>query len=354
MSAPDAGGLAALQALFTVLDQNRKVDYMSLSAIAFLAYDIIIMFDAEVEFVWSAVWSLPKILYIFARYYGIAFLILEFAVKQQLGLSLKVRLSISDYYDISNRFRSSVGAIYGSTLCGGGAIIFTTTINAILVMRLHALYGKKVKVLLWLLFLLIGEFAAELYISTLVGIATDKTTMLAPPGIPLGGCLATAPQNLTLVAWVPCLIAATIFFFMTLYQMFDSLSRRSAKLQLEDLQQSFTPLLRSFYVDGAIYFSLIATILLICTVTTITLDGPLIQIALPWLIAIYSFSGSRLVLNLRRTALGEKSAATWEDTMSFRVADHGQSGNSGSSGSNGDFPMNRLPIRIHREEQYDV
>ncbi|ESK95647.1 hypothetical protein Moror_12572 [Moniliophthora roreri MCA 2997] len=339
MSAPDAGGLAALQALFTVLDQNRKVDYMSLSAIAFLAYDIIIMFDAEVEFVWSAVWSLPKILYIFARYYGIAFLILEFAVKQQLGLSLKLCAYCRSY-------------LWFYSL--GGAIIFTTTINAILVMRLHALYGKKVKVLLWLLFLLIGEFAAELYISTLVGIATDKTTMLAPPGIPLGGCLATAPQNLTLVAWVPCLIAATIFFFMTLYQMFDSLSRRSAKLQLEDLQQSFTPLLRSFYVDGAIYFSLIATILLICTVTTITLDGPLIQIALPWLIAIYSFSGSRLVLNLRRTALGEKSAATWEDTMSFRVADHGQSGNSGSSGSNGDFPMNRLPIRIHREEQYDV
>ncbi|KAI3621247.1 hypothetical protein WG66_014420 [Moniliophthora roreri] len=166
--------------------------------------------------------------------------------------------------------------------------------------------------------------------------------MLAPPGIPLGGCLATAPQNLTLVAWVPCLIAATIFFFMTLYQMFDSLSRRSAKLQLEDLQQSFTPLLRSFYVDGAIYFSF----------HSLDLHGDHHNFGRS--LDSDSPPGSRLVLNLRRTALGEKSAATWEDTMSFRVADHGQSGNSGSSGSNGDFPMNRLPIRIHREEQYDV
>ncbi|KAK7054325.1 hypothetical protein VNI00_003518 [Paramarasmius palmivorus] len=342
---PDAL-LQQLKALFTVLEQTRQVNYML--SIVFLGYDIIIMLDAEVEFIWSATWSFPKALYLFARYYGVAYLILDFSVKQQLNLPLEVSfVQYSFPGQPSNPFGSCTCRRYLKFYALGGAIMFTTAVNVILVMRLHALYGKKKKVLLWLLFLLIGEFASELYISAEVTTHTQKTTMAAPPGIPLGGCLATAPQVLTLVGWVPCLIAATIFFGMTLYQMVVSLSNKNVGFRWSNFRNSFTPLLSSFYVDGAIYFSLIASILLISTITSIVLEGPLIEIAIPWLVAIYSFSGSRLVLNLRRAAMGEKSTMTWEETMSFRA----EAGSNSTSGSD-EFPMRSFPVRVRRQDVY--
>lgn len=186
----------------------------------------------------------------------------------------------------------------------GGAIIFTTAINAILVLRLYALFGRSFRVLAILIAILTVEFATEFYISFKIGLVTQKTAFVAPPGVPLPGCLATAPTHFTLASWIPCLIAATIFFLMTAYKMLQSLAdmRRGGISWSIQNQHSISPILLAFFQDGTIYFSLIAVILLVCTITTIVLEGPMKIVGQGWLIAIYSFSGSRLILNLRQAA----------------------------------------------------
>ncbi|KAJ8094584.1 hypothetical protein PM082_010590 [Marasmius tenuissimus] len=321
----------AIRELFVVLEQARVVNYVRLSGVAFLSYDIWLKLEEEVEYIWCSRWSVPKSLYIFARYYGFLFTTLEFAAIPTSVLapqfaSRVVRLppasskknphlvSLIDDYNLSCR-------AYLPFYPAAGPIVFTTTVNIILIMRLHALYGRKKKVLAFLTFVLIVEFAFELYISTAIAVAMSRGAIEAPPGINLPGCLSVKPTGLELFAWVPCLIAATLFFSMTIRELFVSLRTANTDLmRARTLSQTLSPLVVTFYQDGAIYFSLITTIVLIGTVTNSKLQGTYSGIAIPWLTPVYSFSGSRLILNLRKAATRAKQRnASWDETLTFRV-----------------------------------
>ncbi|KAG7090376.1 hypothetical protein E1B28_009495 [Marasmius oreades] len=86
--------------------------------------------------------------------------------------------------------------------------------------------------------------------------------------------------------------------------------------------KSLSPLVFGIVRDGTIYYFIITVILLISTLTTQLIPGPYASISLPWLISIYSFAGTRLILNLREAALAKSSIATWQETVeleTFRV-----------------------------------
>ncbi|ESK95653.1 hypothetical protein Moror_12578 [Moniliophthora roreri MCA 2997] len=181
-------------------------------------------------------------------------------------------------YDISIMFGLEVNLF----LSPHASIVAGTIVNAILTLRLNALYGNKKIVLIWLLAILIFDFIAELTISIVIAIHIQKTTYVVPLGIPLTGCFASAPTILTLIAWVPRLVASTIFFLMTLFKMFTSLANtQQTTLQSLRLQTKFSPLFVCFYTDGAIYYVVIASMVLVCAVTAVTLDGPLVIVATP-------------------------------------------------------------------------
>ncbi|ESK95648.1 hypothetical protein Moror_12573 [Moniliophthora roreri MCA 2997] len=117
---------------------------------------------------------------------------------------------------------------------------------------------------------------------------------------------------------------------MTLYKMFTSLAnKRRVALKSIRLSTKFSPLLTCFYRDGAIYYTVITSIIMICTVTVVTLDGPLVLVATPFLNAGYSLAVCRLILNLRRTALGRNASATWAETVSLRANDQANDANDG-------------------------
>ncbi|THH08424.1 hypothetical protein EW145_g2711 [Phellinidium pouzarii] len=230
----------AVEQLVTAVDQNRKVTYISTSALAFVAYDIITMLSMEIELIWKAKWSIPKVLYIFARYYGIIYLIEHFFWK----LSVNESFSSCRHYFLFYSF--------------GGDFLFTTVVNLILMLRIGALYKYNRRVIYVLIAMVLVELVVELYVTAKSALLASRGAYVSPPGIPLTGCLSSVEIN---------------------------------------------------------------AILLICAITPVVIFGPFAGVGLEWLIAIYSISGSRLVLNLRSEAShGRKDETITEgNTIALRT-----------------------------------
>ncbi|KAG6371895.1 hypothetical protein JVT61DRAFT_8901 [Boletus reticuloceps] len=72
------------------IGQNLTNNYIAMSSICFLVYDILINLDKEVEYIWKARWTASKALFIFGRYYGLGFISASFAVSTTIGLSAEV------------------------------------------------------------------------------------------------------------------------------------------------------------------------------------------------------------------------------------------------------------------------
>jgi len=215
----------------------------------------------------------------------------------------------------------------------GGEVIFTTLVNVILVLRLCALFRYKQKVMVALIGLLTVEFAFELWVSEEVSKDLWTHAGVAPPGIPITGCIAAPTRkNFQYASWVPCLVLAAIFFVMTMFQAYrtassltirdfdTSTSTSPKKMGLKAMKESFSKLspfklIYAIVRDGVIYYFIITVVLLVSTITTQGISGAYASIALPWLIAIYSFAGTRLILNLREAAIAQNSTATWRETV---------------------------------------
>ncbi|KAK0187627.1 hypothetical protein F5146DRAFT_1206563 [Armillaria mellea] len=264
------------------METTQTVTYFQISCIAFLVYDILIMLHKEVKYVWKSAWSFPKILYLFTRYYAPLYIIHMFVVYNIIGLPVK--LCISTWF-------------WAKVLLGD--ILFTTVVNIILVMRLNAMYGKKVKVFAFLIILTVIEFALELSCSLISAKRAHETTFTAPLGLPWPGCFARPNVLFTLTAWIPTTLIATIFFLMTMVKLFEDGRRRPAQLRT---MSQVSPILVSFFRDGAVFFFLIFAVLVASTVMNVLGTGMLGEILGSWLICVYSFAACRLIINLREAA----------------------------------------------------
>ncbi|KAJ6483704.1 hypothetical protein DFH09DRAFT_1378208 [Mycena vulgaris] len=192
----------------------------------------------------------------------------------------------------------------------GGDILFSTVVNIILILRLNAMYGKKA-VLVFLLVLFSGEFSLELYVCIKAAISTEREVFPAPVDI-WPGCLSNPDTHFTLISWIPTLVIQFIFFLLTIAKLFEDGRWRLSTLKE---MKTLSPLFVSFIRDGSVFFFLIFAIVLASTLLSLLVHGPLLNMAQPWLTAIYSFSVSGLVLNLRQLAnrgnMDTRAAVLW-------------------------------------------
>ncbi|TFK32096.1 hypothetical protein BDQ12DRAFT_528131 [Crucibulum laeve] len=284
--------VSLLAPLYTALREGQQANCSHVAVLSILVYDTLLNFSREVEHIWSAKWSLPKILYIWARYYGPVHVAVTLAVTTRLNMPAAVNVE---------------------RICGGCPWVVQS----------HS--QRSVTVLYFLCTLLIGEFAAELYICVKIALITTKNVFPAPFGLPLRGCLTEAETTFTLYAWIPCLLVATTFFLMTLWKFLGSPKIKDIKEWRFSTRGAFSPLVMSFFRDGTIFFLLIAVTLLYSSVFVLLVKGRLQEIQIPWLISVYSFAGSRLILNLREVAAKGSNDANaghssgWDESLSLRA-----------------------------------
>ncbi|KJA13383.1 hypothetical protein HYPSUDRAFT_49863 [Hypholoma sublateritium FD-334 SS-4] len=103
------------------------------------------------------------------------------------------------------------------------------------------------------------------------------------------------------LAWVPTLSNNTLLFLLTLLKL-------GKPSQAQQKFGTISPMLMSLFKDGILYFffTFIATVLLMLA-DLVPAFGAFSGYFHPWFILIYSVSGSRLVLNLRRIALKDNN-----------------------------------------------
>ncbi|KAJ6560997.1 hypothetical protein B0H10DRAFT_2118226, partial [Mycena sp. CBHHK59/15] len=204
----------------------------------------------------------------------------------------------------------------------GVPVITNITTNILLCMRLHALYGRsrKGKLQIYLLFDNYShDYQAEFYMCVQYGINSAKGpgTVLPPP---IPGCIPTSiPIGFpAVIAWGP----TVDFFLMSLYHLF-----RSRAAETEDeisgwrilfYVQHKTPLIIWFVRDGAFFFFMILVSLIVGLVIMIH-DTSLTSLAVCFIMATYSFAGTRLILNLRQNASNGLVGATWDDTLELQT-----------------------------------
>jgi hypothetical protein len=289
-----------------------------MSATVWLVWDIAITMDQEINLIWSTQWTLPKFLYLAARYYGL--------------FNTLFNTIVTIYPTLSVPFCSVWSWFVGFS----GAVFFTTTVNLILLLRLRALYHRSPKVVIFLTALYIIEFLTEVAVTVLT--LKDVHMSPKPPGLPLTGCYSSKPPRLTLISWIPCLVIACIFFAFTLYQFFRVLQDENYRVGFSVLRNSkrLGPVMSLFVRDGAVFFGLIFAVILINTVFNVV-GGVLTSAGSPWLMAAYSIAGSRLILNIRDGFSRDSDGGA----STTRLDMGGQTGMKGRS-RDGNFAMSTL------------
>ncbi|KAF8997629.1 hypothetical protein BDQ17DRAFT_1428965 [Cyathus striatus] len=252
-----------IEVVCETLNQMRSSNYSALSALTIMLYDTIITFDREYVHIWKAKWSLPKVLYFCIRYYGICY----------VGVTVIITTRMNIPIDACKRY------LWWTSL--GGPIVFTTLVNVVLILRLHALYNQNRKVLLFLGLTILTEFSIELYTSIKTSLMTTSAVFSAPFGLPFTGCLTTVETKYTLLSWIPCLVVAFVFFFMTAYQFFRTIQKSEGRLWGFWRMKSFSPLLLAFFRDGTVFFFVIAVTLLVCTLINTLVVGPFQGVFVP-------------------------------------------------------------------------
>ncbi|KAF9552736.1 hypothetical protein CPC08DRAFT_260553 [Agrocybe pediades] len=84
-----------IEALISAITLLQKQNCSLIASTTVLAYDIFSTFPEEVQFIWKAKWSFPKILYILARYYGLFYLSVQIYISTSYDIPLHVTAKVT-------------------------------------------------------------------------------------------------------------------------------------------------------------------------------------------------------------------------------------------------------------------
>ncbi|KZT56830.1 hypothetical protein CALCODRAFT_517929 [Calocera cornea HHB12733] len=267
------------------------------SSTALMAWEITITLNQEIEFVWSAPWTLPKTLYVTSRYLGLATSVMSSLISEQGHLN-----AVCDVYNV----------VFAILYC-----VISAASDGLLLLRVCAMYGnpgQSTRRGLSLQRVLTALYSSLLLLYLAMSIWNIQAAVGFEPGVENFGCFTVTgvPAWGATVVVVATVIFDFILFFLTMVKIFI-ISRRGYSGALTSI------LLR----DGCMYFAQMFATSLVCTVFLQTCPPSVQSAALPWYIVLTPISTGRLFLNLK--SMG--SSETWKQA----AAGFGSSDDNGSA-----------------------
>ncbi|OBZ72630.1 hypothetical protein A0H81_07681 [Grifola frondosa] len=256
----------ALPANFAFILSSDIVQASELSrigAIAVLVYDHMLTLDLEIDLIWSQSKSRPAFwLYAFNRFFALLWLIF-------------------DNIPFTRASPEQICFVY--YLCDYIIIItMTIFIQAIMLLRIYALYDRSRNVLFFLLVLITVEALAITVIQAMIMVETKY--------IPIGSmptkCSFTGAPNYSALLCLPALIFEPILLAMAAFKVW-TLRKYSLKL----------PFLSRLARDSVLYFIPVYGLLLVGTIIWSRFPSS-IGLTRPWSAALPSFLGCRILLNM--------------------------------------------------------
>jgi len=307
-----------LQQFISDLAANQRNTYSHAAALTFCLYDIILSFSQEVEYVWMSKRSLVTALYLIVRYYGVINLIGIVAMFTQASSNLDVK-------ECQRYFFWTITGV---------PIVFVLALDAILLLRLYALYNRSKKVLITLLVLISINFGVALWVY--ITVAKNHAAHIWTRPSPWSGCITNCPGlKFTLSGYIFNCILSLVFLSMTIWKLVENHQTVHGKLTWGSLREmrEMPPLLLAFVRDGSVFFALTAIINFLRLTIWFTGHAPVKPAFFPWTVAFDSYAGSHLILGLRAAGKG-KTNPSWNETMSFKFLPSSE-GSHGSRASDG-------------------
>ncbi|TCD61857.1 hypothetical protein EIP91_007826 [Steccherinum ochraceum] len=246
--------------------EDLEVGHTAVAALAFTLWDVLIELSTEIELIWScrtSAWI--RWTYIFMRYVAVV----------ALSSIIVIITSIS-----TNVTFTSVGCKAWQIWEMAVTLSIIWMLDAILILRLYAVYNRS-KLMLWII---LSLYVAEIAIMVYGSIATIDGMVVTP------GCLILTSPRTFFACWLSALSFQTIVIILMAVNFFRTKFR----------QRSSSAILRILIRDGSWAYALIFLVTLSNSVLYNAGSKPIAGTPYAWAIALYSFAGCHLQMNLLR------------------------------------------------------
>lgn len=259
--------------------QATASGYCKAAALAWLLYDMALTMDLEVNYIWQRKWTTFTTLFAIVRYLPL------FVVGSSAATNFLPNVS----HAVCDVFQ---------WVEAGGTFVILVVVQIILQFRLYVMYGKSRRVLISNLVLCLVELGCAI---ALVAIVFPNTIPLPNSPTVFGSCFSHSPREIAVVLLAP-LAYETYLALLALNKTWQTNRNRHALGKR-------TSLMSLLVRDNIVYFFLVS--------------GTLIWVTIVWFLypvspgnSLISFThvsgsigGTRLILNVRRTALKPHSAS---------------------------------------------
>ncbi|KAI0746692.1 hypothetical protein C8Q80DRAFT_1104999 [Daedaleopsis nitida] len=254
-----------------------KIRYAELASTMIILFDHLLTLDQEVRLIWSAQWSLGKILFLINRYYA---------------LCVVVYLYVNRHSIVMGPTLTECSCLHWFRWQGWTGIITFVIAELILQLRLYALYFRSKRVLavtnIVCLAAAIGSsyvmgHALSLIVAFAIQLPNTGSTVCVPIGLPDG----------FYQFWIPMLISECVLCGLALYRGFRSYR------PTENLLQSGRRIIETLVRDSVWYFVVIFATYLTNAIIFLTRGGAEVEIPIGFAVALSTVMSSRLCLNVR-------------------------------------------------------
>ncbi|ETW81185.1 hypothetical protein HETIRDRAFT_459587 [Heterobasidion irregulare TC 32-1] len=257
----------------------QLVDRSAIASLAFLVWDIIITLGDEVDTIWpkrNTNWT--KWLFLFVRYFAVATQIAELFVGTEIAAALPYTMRSCVAWYIFQEVATQ---------------LLITSVEVILMVRVHAMYERNRTITLVLLVLFVAEIVAML-----------ATLVLVIPDVQFDDiCVVTHTPTTLIFFALAFILFETLLFGLTLFKF----------VQAVRTGWGHTPVMALLARDGTWAFALIFAVLCINAGFYLGKNSSIGAVAYTWILSIESFAGYRLILNMQRLD-GPSEADTRQST----------------------------------------
>lgn len=255
--------------------------YLSGAGLVLLLYDHLLTFSAEIELIWAAHWSVPKVLFLLIRYLVPSTVIIHIHLLSGIANSHVSNTFCVIWYDISlYLFQISVGIS-----------------NFLVLLHLWNLWERTPRFICWTLAFFVLTVIANIALTTVAVLTTSHQLYFNHA---LRTCVMMDRARV-LMLWAPCMaFEVTVLSAM----VYNALSRPRCP---------HTAVAKVLYHDGITYFiilfSLRLTNLLLASIAPVSLI--LLGVFFIW--CCMTMTVTRMILNLRKFARVRSRMAELQD-----------------------------------------
>ncbi|KLO20133.1 hypothetical protein SCHPADRAFT_934741 [Schizopora paradoxa] len=271
---------ALISEISLLLSQSVNVKLTLLACMCLQLYDTVINLGDEVFFIWFQRWSVGKALYILTRY------------------STLVDIIALLWYDFNPHYaaNASYQSCHVSYSIAAWSMTFGIVISeVVLVIRTYAIWEQNKLVL----FILTSQQTAVVALSIYyVNKSIALITFIPSPAPHIVACLPISTGSKLFVTYFCVMISELIVLILSLYK------------GLHQWRYESTPLVRTLYRDGVLYFAVMFSISLVNAVIILKeINSPYYYITTEMQRVFHSILASRLLINVRKAATkGEPEA----------------------------------------------